>query len=39
MDAVKTLLAKAIEAIAKIGGGVPSSGFAYEPKMPKKLRK
>lgn len=39
MDAIKSTIAKIIKAVAEYGAGTASSGLAYEPKVPTKIRK
>ncbi|MCI6771083.1 MAG: cyclic lactone autoinducer peptide [Oscillospiraceae bacterium] len=39
MNAISAKIAEVIKAIANLGAGAASSGVAYEPKMPKKLKK
>lgn len=36
---IKTVVEKIVEAVAHIGAGTASAGFAYEPKKPNKLKK
>lgn len=37
MNTVSSMIAEIVRKIAELGAGVASSGFAYEPKMPKSL--
>ena len=39
MSFISSKVAEVIRKIAELGAGVASSGFSYEPKMPKCLKK
>lgn len=37
MNTISSMIAEIVKKIAELGAGTASSGFAYEPKMPKSL--
>lgn len=39
MSFISSKIAEVVKKIAELGAGVASSGFSYEPKMPKCLKK
>lgn len=39
MGTISTIISDIVKTIAEMGAGCASSGFCYEPKMPKTLRK
>lgn len=39
LETISIMISNFVEAVAEMGAGLASSGFCYEPKMPKSLKK